>query len=198
MTALVEIPTPSCETEDSEETFPAEFLPTPTLAAPPKRRVKRLSWDQFLLSQIPLTAALALIIALVGFAMVRTLPAGARWPGQATSAQAAAAPSIITSFSSDAVAQKVAVSADASGALKWDRASYEATAGDVTFVVSNPSPLTHNFRIEGPGVQAQSPNFAGKTTQSFTIKGLQPGEYVIVCTFAGHREAGMVAKLTVK
>ncbi|MFN8511139.1 MAG: hypothetical protein U0841_00785 [Chloroflexia bacterium] len=176
MTALVEIPTPSCETEDSEETFPAEFLPTPTLAAPPKRRVKRLSWDQFLLSQIPLTAALALIIALVGFAMVRTLPAGARGPGQVTSAQAAAAPSIITSFSSDAVAQKVAVSADASGALKWDRASYEATAGDVTFVVSNPSPLTHNFRIEGPGCRRRVP-FAGKTTQSFTIKGLQPGEY---------------------
>ena len=117
-------------------------------------------------------------------------PAGARWPGQQGPAQAAA-PGVVTSFSSETVAQQIAVAADASGALKWDRASYEATAGDVTFVVANPSPVMHNFRVEGPGVQAQSPILAAKTTQSFTIKGLPPGEYTIVCTFAGHREAGI-------
>ncbi|MFN8538399.1 MAG: hypothetical protein U0232_13095 [Thermomicrobiales bacterium] len=153
MTAMIEIPTPSCETEDSEEALPAELLPTPMPAAPPKRRVKRLSWDQFLLSQIPLTAALALIIALVGFAMVRTLrPSALAGPGDgAPPPPPASSPASLRRGGAEGRRSP----ADASGALKWDRASYEANGGDVTFVVSNPSPLTHNFRIEGP--QAQSP-----------------------------------------
>lgn len=197
MTATIEIPKPSCQEEPAEETFPSELRPAPALTMPTTRRPARLTWDQFLISQLPLTVALALIVALVGFAMLRALPAGASWPGQQGAAQAAA-PSVIATFSSETTAQQIAVSADPAGLPKWTQASYEAKAGDVTFMVANPSQVTHNFKVEGPGVQAQSPNFAGKTTQSYTIKNLPPGEYLIVCTFAGHREAGMVAKLTVK
>lgn len=197
MTATIEVPQPPRQTEEHDETLPQEPRRAPVLGAPAKRQVHRLSWDQFLLSQLPLAAALALVVALVGFAMVWTLPTGARWTGQQGSAQAAVS-GVITTFSSAAAAQQVAVSADPVGLPKWTQTSYEAKAGDVTFVVSNPSPVTHNFKVEGPGVQAQSPNFAGKTTQSYTIKNLPPGEYLIVCTFAGHREGGMIAKLTVK
>lgn len=197
MTATSEIPKPSCRTEYPEESFPRASDPAPTFFAPAKRQPRRLSWDHFLLSQLPLAIALGLVVALVGSAMVRALPTGARWPGQQAPAQVAP-PAAVTTFSTETAAQQIAVTADPAGLPKWTQASYEAKAGDVTFVVANPSAVTHNFKVEGPGVQAQSPNFAGKTTQSFTIKGLKPGEYLIVCTFAGHREGGMVAKLIVK
>jgi uncharacterized cupredoxin-like copper-binding protein len=197
MTATIEIPQPPCQAEETDESIPHELRPAPAIAAPPARQPKRLSWDQFLLSQLPLAIALALVATLVGFAMLRALPAGARWPGQQGAAQAAA-PGVITTFSSETAAQQVAVTADPAGLPKWTQASYEAKAGDVTFVVANPGPVTHNFKVEGPGVQAQSPTFAGKTTQSYTIKNLPPGEGADDQVFAGHREAGMVAKLTVK
>jgi len=103
-----------------------------------------------------------------------------------------------TEFSSEVVAQQVEVSADPTGALKWTKPAYEAMAGDVTFVVRNPGAVQHNFVVEGNGVNAKSPVFKGNSTNNYTLKGLEPGEYQIVCTVAGHREAGMVAKLTVR
>lgn len=99
-------------------------------------------------------------------------------------------------FVSEQAAQRVEVVADPEGLLKWTQDDYRATAGDVTFVVKNPSPSRHNFVVEGNGVKATSPTF-GTGEQTYTLKGLQPGEYLIVCTVPGHREAGMVAKLIV-
>jgi uncharacterized cupredoxin-like copper-binding protein len=104
----------------------------------------------------------------------------------------------VTLFAVGVAAQKVAVSADPSGALKWAARSYTATAGDVTFVVKNPSVVIHNFVIEGPGVSAKSANISANGTLNATLKGLKPGAYTIACTIAGHREGGMVATLTVK
>ena len=101
-------------------------------------------------------------------------------------------------FSSEVVSQQVAVSTDPSGALKWTQAAYQATAGDVTFVVKNPGPVQHNFVVEGDGLRVESPAFKPNSTNNYTIKGLVPGEYRIVCTLPGHREAGMVATLTVR
>ena len=102
-------------------------------------------------------------------------------------------------FTTDAVSQKIEVKADPTGAFKWDKAEYTATAGDVTFVVSNPSVVTHNFGIEGNGISVHGSDIgANKTGVNHTLKGLKAGEYQIVCTVAGHREGGMVAKLIVK
>lgn len=100
-------------------------------------------------------------------------------------------------FVSEQVAQKVEVVADPDGLLRWTQERYEALAGDVTFVVQNPSPSQHNFVVEGSGVNAKSPNF-GTGTKTYTLKGLKPGEYRIVCTLPGHRESGMVATLVVR
>jgi len=101
-------------------------------------------------------------------------------------------------FWSEVAAQQVAVSADPSGALRWDKAEYTSTTGDVTFVVKNPSPVQHQFGVEGNGISYQSGNISGgNTTTNLTIKGLPPGEYMLVCNFIGHREGGMVAKLVV-
>ena len=100
-------------------------------------------------------------------------------------------------FTDTPVAQIVAVRVDPSGRLAWEQAEYTAAAGDITFVVSSPAGLAHNFTIDGPGVKAQSPQFAGGTTNRFTLKGVQPGTYKISCTVPGHHEAGMVATLHV-
>ena len=197
MPASSELIEPPCQAENPEQAIRNEReMVQSTIDTRP--RPSRLSWDQFLLGQLPFAAMLALIVGVVVFATVRALPVGANLPGRQLAAQAAAADRTITAFTAGTVAQQVQVAADPAGAPKWDKLSYEAKAGDVTFVVTNASALSHNFRVEGPGVLAQSANFTGKTTNSFTLKGLPPGEYLIVCTLAGHREAGMVAKLTVR
>jgi uncharacterized cupredoxin-like copper-binding protein len=99
-------------------------------------------------------------------------------------------------FSSAVTAQKVDVAAVAN-ALKWDKAQYTATAGDVTFVVKNPTTTSHQFGVEGNGSMYESGDFGPNTTTNLTIKGLKAGTYDIVCNFPGHKAAGMVAKLAV-
>jgi uncharacterized cupredoxin-like copper-binding protein len=101
-------------------------------------------------------------------------------------------------FSSETAAQQVAVAADPSGALRWDKQDYTAQAGDVTFVVKNPSQITHQFSVEGNGVNYTSPNLKPGSTNNYTIKGLPAGAYQIICNYPGHKQAGMVATLTVK
>ena len=99
-------------------------------------------------------------------------------------------------FTSAVTAQKVDVAA-VQGALKWDKAQYTATAGDVTFVVKNPGPMQHQLGIEGNGIQYESGNLDANTTTNLTIMGLKAGTYDAVCNFPGHKAAGMVAKLVV-
>jgi uncharacterized cupredoxin-like copper-binding protein len=100
-------------------------------------------------------------------------------------------------FSSEPAAQRVEVSAAPDGTLRWDRAAYQAKAGDVTFVVKNPSPIQHRFGVEGNGLNAHSGDLAAGKTGTYTLTGLRAGEYQIVCDYPGHRAAGMVARLTV-
>ena len=98
-----------------------------------------------------------------------------------------------SAFSSEVVAQKVMISADAGGASKRDKATYEAQAGDITFVVSNPAPHAHQFTLKGNGVDYESDVFESNTTNNFTVKNLPAGEYQVICNLHG----GMVSKLVV-
>ena len=102
-----------------------------------------------------------------------------------------------TGFSTEVFPNQVQVVADPKGGLRWDRSEYAAQAGNVTFVVTNTSPITHNFVIEGNGVKATSKNFRTQTPQFLSLANLAAGDYRIVCTVPGHREGGMVARLTV-
>lgn len=166
-------------------------------------RRARVTFNQLLLAQLPLLIALAFVFGAVAFAVRGYRPSGGEAAAGASIGNAAAQPAAtggggtITAFSADTVPQVVAVAADASGALRWDRATYEAKAGDISFVVTNKSAMPHNFAIEGPGITAQSKNFGSNTTSTFTVKGLPPGEYLIICNYPGHRAAGMIAKLIV-
>jgi uncharacterized cupredoxin-like copper-binding protein len=73
-----------------------------------------------------------------------------------------------------------------------------------TITVSNEGSIAHNLTIErGPDPTKKSERLAG--TSSFAPGGseeltvdLKPGEYALVCTVPGHRQAGMVGNIRVK
>ncbi len=98
-------------------------------------------------------------------------------------------------FSSEPAAQHLEVAA--TDKVTWAPNRLEATAGDVTFVVHNPTSLSHNFMVQGNGVKAVSRNFKPNATVTLTLKDLKPGTYRYVCTVAGH-EATMFGTLVVR
>lgn len=95
-------------------------------------------------------------------------------------------------------AQTLSLSADPSGALKFDKTSLAARAGTVKIVLTNPAPLAHNISLQGPGgVNLHGPTVPnGKTSQ--VTANLKPGSYTFYCSVPGHRQAGMQGTLTVK
>ena len=98
-------------------------------------------------------------------------------------------------FSGEVAAQQVALAAG--GGLTWQPAQLTADAGDLTFVVRNPTALDHNLHVIGNGVNAMSATLRPGTTTYLTLKDLKPGTYKYVCTLPGH-EATMTGTLTVR
>lgn len=86
--------------------------------------------------------------------------------------------------------------ADAGGALRYDKKTLSAKAGEVKVVMSNPAPLSHNVSIEGNGVAQQGP-VVGQGGTSTVSASLKPGSYTFFCSVPGHRQAGMEGTLTV-
>ncbi len=92
--------------------------------------------------------------------------------------------------------QTIALAADPSGALKYDKTQLEATAGDITIDFTNNSSLQHDVVVEGNGVNEASDKItASKTTLSLNLKA---GTYTFFCSVDGHRAAGMEGTLVVK
>jgi uncharacterized cupredoxin-like copper-binding protein len=89
------------------------------------------------------------------------------------------------------------LSADPSGALKFDKSSLTAKAGKVTIKMDNPSPVDHAVSISGNGANA-SGNTVGKGGVSTASATLKPGTYTFFCPVDGHEQAGMKGTLTVK
>ena len=148
--------------------------------------------------KLPVAAlSVAVLLCIFTFGSIVARSSGTSGMPAAAGGDVPNAPYKGSKFFSQVVDQKVSVAADPTGGLKWDKSAYTAPAGDVTFVVSNPSPVQHQFGVEGNGISYESGNLGGGTTVNLTIKGLPPGEYTIVCNFPGHKEGGMVAKLTV-
>jgi plastocyanin len=90
------------------------------------------------------------------------------------------------------------LSADASGALKFNTTTLTAKAGKVTVDFTNSSPLSHNVTIAAStgAVLGNTPTFQGGT-KSLTLN-LKPGTYTFYCSVPGHRQAGMQGTLVVK
>jgi plastocyanin len=89
----------------------------------------------------------------------------------------------------------VNITADPSGALKYQETDVSATAGSVTIDFTNMSSLPHDVTIEGNGASGGTDVITGSST-STTID-LQPGTYTFFCSVDGHRAAGMEGTLTV-
>src|SRR3954447_25696732 len=84
----------------------------------------------------------------------------------------------------------------AQSGLAFKFASATAQAGNVKVTSQNPQPTGHNIAIQGNGVDEKGPVVTQNT--STVAVDLKPGSYVFYCAVPGHREGGMVGKLTVK
>jgi plastocyanin len=90
------------------------------------------------------------------------------------------------------------LSADPSGALKFDTDQLDANTGKVTIDFTNPAGLTHDVVLEQDSQElGRTDLISNGDEDSFTVT-LQPGDYTYFCSVPGHRESGMEGTLTVK
>jgi len=89
------------------------------------------------------------------------------------------------------------IPADPTGALAFLYTKANATAGSVTLVMPNKSPITHDISIKGNGVSQNGPQVGNGGTSKVTVN-LKPGTYTFFCSVPGHEAGGMKGTLTVK
>jgi uncharacterized cupredoxin-like copper-binding protein len=93
--------------------------------------------------------------------------------------------------------RQLVVDADPSGQLKFTKRQLTTTAGAVTIVMHNQSPLGHNIAIKGGGVDIRGKvvDHGGTSTVEADLK---PGTYTFYCSVPGHAAAGMTGTLVVR
>ncbi len=69
-------------------------------------------------------------------------------------------------------------------------------AGEVTIVLPNEGRYTHDFLIEGEGVELNAGKVGARRSKEWEVT-LEPGEYRISCRISNHDERGMVGTMTV-
>lgn len=73
---------------------------------------------------------------------------------------------------------------------------FTVPAGEITFNLDNIGRYTHDFRIEGEGIDEKSPRIAAGRSGEWTIT-LTSGVYNISCPLSNHADRGMIGTLTV-
>ncbi len=154
-------------------------------------------------------AALALGVAACGGSSSSSSSSSSSAAPAATSSAAStgsgtsSATNATTSSSSAAAAggggsSSLAIAANSSGSLSYDKKTLSAKAGKVTITMTNMSPIGHNITIQqgtSGAVLGSTPTFQGGTKSvSLTLKA---GTYTFYCSVPGHRAGGMVGTLTV-
>jgi plastocyanin len=86
---------------------------------------------------------------------------------------------------------------DPSGQLAYQFASATASPGKVTIESKNDASIPHDIAIQGNGVDQKGEVVQNGGTSTISVD-LKPGTYTFYCSVPGHREGGMVGKLTVK
>lgn len=93
---------------------------------------------------------------------------------------------------------KLAISADPTGALKFNTAKLNAEAGDITVAFVNESATTHDVTFKGSGKALGATDQISKDNAKLVLKDVKPGSYTFFCSIPGHEEAGMKGTLTVR
>lgn len=94
---------------------------------------------------------------------------------------------------------KLALSTDPSGALKYNTTKLNANAGNVTIALTNESAVPHDVAVEdSSGKKLGTSKEITKGSTTLKIKDLGPGTYTFFCTVPGHEQAGMKGTLTVR
>ena len=149
-------------------------------------------------------AALAVGIAACGGSSGSSSSASGTSSAAATSSAAGGSTgtgtSAATSSSAAAggAASNLAIAANPSGSLSYDKKTLSAKAGKVTITMTNMSPVGHNITIQqgtSGAVLGSTPTFMGGT-KSVSLN-LKAGTYTFYCSVPGHRQGGMVGTLTV-
>jgi plastocyanin len=113
-------------------------------------------------------------------------------PGKDTGLLATAVPSG-SSKPAVAVNGTLTIPADPTGQLAYVNKTATATAGKITIDMPNKAGTPHNIAIDGKGAG----KIVSSGTSTFTAS-FAAGTYTYYCQVPGHRQAGMVGKLTVK
>ena len=146
-------------------------------------------------------AALTLGVAACGGSSSSSSSAAGASTSSATSSAAGTGTSSATSSSAAAAggaSSNLAIAANPSGSLSYDKKSLSAKAGKVTITMTNMSSLGHNITIQkgtNGAVLGATPTFQGGT-KSVSLN-LKAGTYTFYCSVPGHRQGGMVGTLTV-
>jgi len=92
---------------------------------------------------------------------------------------------------------KLDIPAAPSGALAYEFGAAEAPPGQITIESKNDASVDHNIAVEGGGIDEKGPVVNNGGVSRIEVD-LEPGEYTFYCSVPGHREGGMVGKLTVQ
>jgi plastocyanin len=87
--------------------------------------------------------------------------------------------------------------ADPAGALRFDQTRAAVFAGRVRVRLTNDSSVEHNVTIVQGSRRLGATETITESTDTVAVE-LGPGDYVFVCSVAGHRESGMEGTLTVE
>ena len=93
-------------------------------------------------------------------------------------------------------ASTLKLSADPSGAIKFDKTSLSAKAGKVTIDFDNSSEVPHAVEVEGNGVEEETDTIMGSSAK-LTLD-LKKGKYEFYCPVDSHKDQGMEGTLTVR
>lgn len=89
------------------------------------------------------------------------------------------------------------LSAAPNGRLAFDKRLLQTSAGAVTIIMDNPSPVAHGIALRGPGISQKGPIVAQGATSKIAAR-LRRGRYLFYCPVPGHRRAGMQGVLEVR
>jgi plastocyanin len=127
-------------------------------------------------------------LVLVAATMTAAVVTGSEASGEHAGQQAAAPP---------ATSRTLALAADPTGALRFDKTRAAVLAGRVTVKLTNDSTVAHNVTIAQGSKTLGATKTIAKSTDTFQLQ-LKPGDYVFFCSVPGHRQSGMQGTLTVQ